>query len=167
MAGKSSKVKEEEQILQDIERKKRIASKIKLKRQVKHFKFSDFAQAVIGVGVFGLPALINTSFWNYIPKVNLEFLFYIHLFFVFCAVIGKNYQFRSDLPLDDKWFMTLFGKHVVYMYTSVLIVIFFMLVLLNRVSLDMTMYDFLKNFLAAQSVGVIGAVTFTFFKKDD
>lgn len=159
--------REEEKIIEDLEKKRQRISNMKLKKEIKHFRFSEFAQTIIGVGVFGLPAIINTSFWNYLPNITLESLFYIHLFFLFCSVIGKNYQFRSDLPLNDRWFMIMFSKHVVYMYISVMIATFLLLPFVGQLSMDMTMHDFLKNFLAAQSVGIMGAVTFTFFKKDD
>ena len=164
---RSIKLEEEVKLIEEIEKKKKAIVKQKLKKEIKHFHFKDFSQIVIGVSVFGLPALINTSFWDYLPRVSLEFLLYVHIFFIFSAVIATNYQFRDNFDLKDKWFMTMFIKRVFYIYISVMITMTILVVLVNKVSFDMKMYDFLKNFLAAQSVGIVGAVTFTFFKKED
>lgn len=165
MSNKS--IKKEERLIEEFERRRNIISKIKLKKKIKHFHFRDFAQTIIGAGVFSLPALINTSFWDYLPNITLDMLFAIHVFLVLCSVLAVNYQFRDDFPFKDHVYMINFIKRVFFIYVSVMIGGCFMLLVVNKISFDMLMYDVLKNFLAAQSVGLMGAVTFSFFKKDD
>ena len=159
------KLEEEEKLIEEFESKKTKLDNIKLKREIKHFHFMDFAQIVIGVGAFGLPAIINTSFWDYIPNVDLSDMIFIHLFFLFCVIIATNYQFRKDLPFGDNWFMIMLTKRIFYTYVSVFMAITALMVLVGELNMQMTMYEYLLNTIAAQNVGLVGAVTFSFFKK--
>lgn len=157
-------IKEEERLVLEVEKKEELARKIRRRQEIKHFRFTDFAQTIIGVGVFGLPSIINTSFWDYIPRTTLGFMFVVHLFFVFAMVIALNYRFRDNLSLKDRTFNYLFAKRIFYVYFSVMMSVMILLVLVRQVSMDMPLWQFLKNFFAAQSVGLVGAVTFSFFK---
>lgn len=169
MQKKRSSVKltlqEEEELIEEFERRKAQLDNLKLKREIKHFQFLDFAQIVIGVGVFGLPAIINTSFWDYLPNIQLTDMLMVHIFFLLCAVIAINYQFRQDLPFGDGWFVHMLTKRIFYTYVSVFIAVIFMMTLVGKLYMSMSMHDFLLHTLATQNVGLVGAVTFTFFKK--
>lgn len=163
MAG----VKAEERLIEDLEKKKHKKQKIELKRRIKHFRFTDFAQAVVGVGVFAMPAILDSSFWEFIDSMSLRLVIYVHLFFLFCAIIALNYQFRDDFSLKDHFFLIMFIKRVFYVYMSVVIVISMILSIIGKAGFSMTIYSVLRYFFAAQTAGLLGAVTFSFFKKVD
>ncbi|MCB9358772.1 hypothetical protein H6503_02480 [Candidatus Woesearchaeota archaeon] len=133
-------------------------------KKVEKFSFNDFAQITIGVCVFGLPAFINTSFWDYLPSINTDLLIYIHLFFVMCVILALNYEFRDDFTIN-RWFFQMLLKRFFFTYVSVLMIVMLLLVLVNKMSYDLTNLIVFRNFLAAQSVGMFGAVTFSFLKK--
>lgn len=139
-----------------VEKKRRIL--------VKHFTFSDFCQSAIGVGVFGLSTIINPDIWGFIQQLDLNVIFWVHLFFVICFFIALNYEFRSDFSFDIHFVRNLM-KRVFFTYVSVIITVTLLLVLVKKIRMDMSNYDFLKSFLTGQSVGLMGAVTFAFFKK--
>lgn len=154
--------KKEDELLEKLNRKKR--PDLKLKAQVRQFSFMDFSQAMVGAGVFGLPALINTSFWGYLPEITTWNMFMVHLFFIACVYITLNYDFRSVFTYDEK-FLSKLTLRFFYMYLSVGIVIFILLFMLGKLHPDLNVLESLRNFLAAQSVGLVGAVTFTFIAK--
>ncbi len=129
-----------------------------------HLSFNDFAQAVIGCCVFGLPAFINLSFWDYVDLMHTSSIFFVHIFFSFCVVIAQNYEFRNTFSFD-KWFSRMLAKRFLYTYFSVLIVIVVILISLNKIELAMTNLDVVRHLLIAQSVGLFGAVTFSFLKR--
>lgn len=131
---------------------------------VKHFTFSDFCQSAIGVGVFGLSTIMNPDIWGFIEKLDLSLIFWVHLFFIVCFVIALNYEFRADFSLDTFFIRNLL-KRVFFMYISVAITVTLLLVLVKKITMDISNSDFLENFLIGQSVGLMGAVTFAFFKK--
>lgn len=136
----------------------------KRKTQVKHFTFADFCQSVIGVAVFGLPAFINTSFWDYIPKLDLGSLILAHIFFLSCFTIALNYEFRKDFSWDTLFIINLL-KRVFFTYISVMIAVCVILILAKKILLNMQNFFILKNFLIGQSVGLVGAITFSFLRK--
>ncbi|MFT4297790.1 MAG: hypothetical protein ACMXX5_01220 [Candidatus Woesearchaeota archaeon] len=138
--------------------------KKKIFRDVERFSFNDFAQIMIGCCVFGLPAFINTSFWEYLPAVRTDLLFYIHLFFILCVLLALNYEFRDNFNVD-LWFFKMLMKRFFYTYFSVLMIILLLLGLVNKMSYSLPNILILRHFLAAQSVGVFGAITFSFLKK--
>lgn len=158
--------KKEEQLIKklDTELDKEEIKKRKNYFEVMHLKFSDFAQIVIGCCVFGLPAFINTSFWDYLPGMDTALLFYIHLFFIGCVILALNYEFRETFSLN-KWFLKMLFKRFFYTYFSVFMVVTLLLVLVNKINYDLTVLLVFRHFLAAQSVGMFGAVTFSFLKK--
>jgi len=139
--------------------------KSKLLSRVKKFTFSDFAQAVIGTAVFSLPAFINTSFWDYVPKISTTNLVITHLFFVFCIFIALNYTFRESFSFNIYFFADLI-RRMFYLYVSVLITVIILLWMIERILPLEQIIGVLRSFLIAQSVGLIGAVTFSFFSKN-
>lgn len=132
--------------------------------EVQHFSFNDFSQILIGCCVFGLPAFINTSFWDYIPFLETNLLFYIHAFFCLCVILALNYEFRDNVSTDS-WFAKMLLKRFFFTYFSVFMIISLLLVLVGKMDYALTNYDVLRHFLASQSVGLFGAVTFSFLKK--
>lgn len=132
--------------------------------EIMHLSFGDFTQIVIGCCVFGLPAFINTSFWDYIPLIDTLLLFYIHIFFLFCVFLALNYEFRDNFNLDA-WFIKFLLKRFFYTYFSVMMVIVLLLILVMKIKYSLVNLEVMRNFLAAQSVGLFGAVTFSFLKK--
>ncbi|MFT4303140.1 MAG: hypothetical protein ACMXYG_01125 [Candidatus Woesearchaeota archaeon] len=133
-------------------------------REVEHFSFNDFSQIAIGCCVFGLPAFINTSFWDYLPGVATSFLVLIHLFFILCVILALNYEFRDNFKIN-MWFIKMLFKRFFFTYFSVLMVILLLLVLVNKLTYELYNIEVFRNFIAAQSVGMFGAVTFSFLKK--
>jgi hypothetical protein len=158
--------KKEDELLNKINREFDRAKLEKRKTyfEVMHLSFNDFSQIVIGCCVFGLPAFINTSFWDYLPEVDTLLLVYIHFFFLSCVIVALNYEFRDNFSFNS-WFFKMLLKRFFYTYFSVLMVILFLLVLVNKVNYSLTNLEVFRNYLAAQSVGVFGAVTFSFLKK--
>jgi hypothetical protein len=148
------------------ELKKDHLKKKKVFRQVEHFSFNDFAQIMIGCCVFGLPAFINVSFWDYLPLLRSSFLVMIHLFFILCVILALNYEFREGLNFDF-WFIKMLMKRFFFTYFSVFMVIILLLTLVNKLNYDLTNLMVFRHFIAAQSVGMFGAITFTFLKKND
>jgi hypothetical protein len=138
--------------------------KKKLYRQVEHFSFNDFAQIMIGCCVFGLPAFINTSFWEYIPKIRTDLLIWIHLFFILCVLLALNYEFRENFSLNS-WFFKMLLKRFFFTYFSVFMIILLLLGLVNKMTYSLENILVFRNFIAAQSVGIFGAITFSFLKK--
>ena len=76
-----------------------------------------------------------------------------------------NYQFRDRFDFSDKFFMIMFAKRVFYVYMSVLIVIVILLSIVHKITMSMTLYEFLRNLTASQTAGLMGAVTFSFFRR--
>lgn len=132
--------------------------------EVMHFTFNDFAQAIIGSCVFSFAPFLDTDPWGYLPIINTKFLFSIHLFFVFCVFIALNYEFRNNFKLDF-WFLKLLLKRLFYIYFSVLMVMCLIVIMINRINYQTSLLDVSRNLLAIQSVGLLGAVTFSFLKK--
>jgi len=159
--------KKEEELLDKVnwEIKKSSIEKRKRYKEVEHFTFKDFAQILIGCCVFGLPAFINTSFWDYLPNVGTHLLFYIHSFFMVCVILALNYEFREIFNLKQAWFIKMLFKRFFYTYFSVFIVVVILLILVTKMGYTLTNFDIFRNYLAAQSVGMFGAVTFTFLKR--
>ena len=146
----------------DINKEK--VNKHKTYMDVMHLTFNDFAQIVIGCCVFGLPAFINTSFWDYLPLVETHLLIYIHIFFIFCVMLALNYEFRDNFS-TDLWFIKMLSKRFFYTYFSVMMVVILLIILVNKMNYSLMNIEVFRNFLAAQSVGMFGAVTFSFLKK--
>ena len=136
----------------------------KLFYEVEHFSFNDFAQIVIGCCVFGLPTFVNTSFWDYLPLISTDLLFYIHCFFIFCVLLALNYEFRNNI-IFNKWFLKMLLKRFFFTYFSVFMVVFFILILVNKINYTLLNIDIFRNIMISQSVGLFGAVTFSFLKK--
>ncbi len=132
--------------------------------EVMHFSFNDFAQAIIGACVFSFAPFLDTDPWNYIPLINTMFLFSIHIFFMLCIIIALNYEFRDKFNLNW-WFIKLLLKRFFYIYFSVAMVMCLVLVLIARLDYLITAETAFRNFLAIQTVGLFGAVTFSFLKK--
>jgi len=139
--------------------------------EVEHFSFNDFSQILIGCCVFGLPAFINTSFWDYLGKnpvgeyiVGTQLLFLIHMFFILCVILALNYEFRDNFA-PNPWFFKMLMKRFFFTYFSVFMVIILLLSLVNKMNYGLVNLEIFRNFLAAQSVGMFGAVTFSFLKK--
>ena len=159
--------KKEEELLDKVNweiRKSRI-EKNKRYREVEHFSFKDFVQIMIGCCVFGLPAFINTSFWDYLPNLSTHMLSYIHCFFMVCVILALNYEFREIFTLKKGWFVKMLLKRFFFTYFSVFMIITILLILVVKMGYSITNLDVLRHFLAAQSVGMFGAVTFTFLKR--
>ncbi len=133
-------------------------------KEVEHFSFNDFSQILIGCCVFGLPTFINTSFWDYIPHMKTNLLFYIHAFFILAVVLALNYEFRDSISADP-WFLRKLVMRFFFTYFSVFMIIVLLLILVNKMTYSLTNIEILRNYLAAQSVGMFGAVTFSFLKK--
>lgn len=146
-------------IQKDTERKAKVA------KLVEHFSFNDFAQIMIGVCVWGLPAFINDSFWNYLPVVDTAFLIAIHTFFMLCVFLALNYEFRESFTLKSFWFTKMLLKRFFYTYFSVMMIVVLLLLLVDQINYGFTNLLVFRNFIASQSVGMFGAVTFTFLKK--
>lgn len=140
------------------------ALKRKAYKEIMHFTFNDFAQTTIGACVFSFAPFLDTDPWNFLPQINTSLLVSIHLFFVLCVMIATNYQFRNVLNLDV-WFLKLLFKRVFYNYFSVFMVMTLILSLFNRLTYDLMLIDVLRNYLAIQTAGLFGAVTFSFIKK--
>lgn len=138
--------------------------KIKIFYNVARFSFNDFAQIVIGCCVFSLAALLDTDIWNVLPYISVNILFWVHLFFAFCVIISLNYEFRDDLKWN-KWFYKMLFKQFFYTYFSVFMTMILIMILVNRLEYNMSMLEISKNFLTAQSIGMFGAVTFSFLKR--
>jgi len=134
-------------------------------KNIMHFTFSDFAQTTIGACVFSFAPFLDTDPWNFIPFVNLKLLVYIHIFFIFCVFIAINYKFRTNFKFDW-WFIKLLLKRLFYTYFSVFMVMILILVLINKLAYELVLVDVIKNFLTVQTIGLFGAVTFSFLKKD-
>ena len=159
------KEKEEELIHKiDTDLNKEEIKKRKTYFEVMHLSFNDFAQIVIGCCVFGLPAFINTSFWDYLPLIDTSLLFYIHVFFAGCVLLALNYEFRDTVTMNI-WFIRMLLKRFFYTYVSVFMVVGLLLILVTKIHYDLTILEVVRNSLAAQSVGMFGAVTFSFLKK--
>ncbi|MBN2567369.1 hypothetical protein JXB02_04780 [Candidatus Woesearchaeota archaeon] len=133
--------------------------------EVKRFTFADFAQGVIGAGVFGLPAFINTSFWDYLPLVSTGQMLVLHLFFLFCVVTALNFKYRSTFSFNPK-FLAALAKRFSYIYLSVFVTVILLLIILNKMTADISTLLLIRYFLAGQSVGIVGATTFSFFTKE-
>lgn len=136
----------------------------KLFYEVSHFRYGDFSQIVIGCSVFSLPAFINTSFWDYLPGVHTSLLIGIHLFFALCVLLALNFEYRDSIDFNQ-WFGRMLLKRFFYTYFSVAMVVLLLLVLVNKLTYSLILMEVFRNFIAAQSVGLFGAVTFSFLKK--
>ena len=159
--------KEEEEILQQLTKSQREEEhkKQQILQGIKHFTFNEYAQIVIGTCVFGIPAIFSPDMWDILPRVNVMFLFYIHLFFLACVFLALNYEFRDDFNLNAS-FLKLLAKRFYYVYFSVAMVVVLLLTLLDKLAYHLTMLEITKNFISTQSVGLFGAVTFSFLKQD-
>lgn len=157
---------QEKEILKGVRKELRKEEEEEKKRVVfvKHFTFSDFAQAAIGVGVFGLNVMINPDIWEFISHLSLSAVLIIHIFLFICFVMALNYEFRSNWSFDLVFIRNLL-KRVFFVYMSVVIVIVTLLLLSKKLDLGLQNYYIIKNFLVGQSVGLMGAITFQFFKK--
>lgn len=161
------KVKEKEQLLinkinQDLNKEKILSRKAYL--EVMHFTFNDFAQATIGSCVFSFAPFLDSDPWAYLPNISTKFLFSIHIFFLICVFIALNYKFRDNFKLD-MWFLRLLAKRLFYIYFSVMIVMCLILVMINRLTYQMTTLEAFRNLLTIQTVGLFGATVFSFLKK--
>ena len=132
--------------------------------EVMHFTFNDFAQAIIGASIFSFAPFLDTDPWNYLKSIDTTFLFGLPLFFIFCVFIALNYEFRDNFK-PNFWFMRLLVKRLFYIYFSVMMVMCLVLIMINRINYDSTLLDATRNILAIQTVGLMGAVTFSFLKK--
>jgi uncharacterized membrane protein len=163
----SKKIKEEERLFEEIQKRKEAHTRINVRKHIKHFRFKDFAQITIGAGLFGLPAVLTPDLWTFIIDVKLLNLFILHVFFFMCTVIALNYEYRDDIKFDDKIYVMNLGKRIFFTWVTVMMGSIFMLALLGMMNFDFTVEHVLKNFFAVQSIGLIGGVTFSFFKKED
>jgi len=148
----------------DYELKRPEIERKKLYYEIAHFSYGDFSQIVIGCAVFSLTAFINTSFWDYLPRMQTGLLVGIHLFFIMCILLALNFEYRTNINRDF-WFFKMLVKQLFYVYFSVFMVIILLLILVAKLTYDLTVIEVLRNFLAAQSVGMFGAVTFSFLKR--
>lgn len=158
--------KREEEILKkvDLELKKDKINRKAVRREVGHFEFRDFFKIAVGFCVFGLPAFISPDFWDYLLVMKLSFLIIAHIFFIFCIILSINYEFSEKFTLQVQ-FDKMLLKRFFYTYFSTMIVTILMLMMASQARYDMTNFAVLKNFLATQSVGIFGAVAFTFLER--
>ena len=148
----------------DIVTKKDDFNRHKLFYEVAHFSYADFSQIVIGCAVFSLPALINTSFWEFLPQISTPLMVQVHLFFALCVILALNFEFRERID-SNKWFALMLMKRFFYTYFSTAMIVILMLVMVGNISYSLPNIDVFRHFLAAQSVGVFGAVTFALLKR--
>jgi uncharacterized membrane protein len=158
------KIHKKEGLLLNKLNKSRSSAQQKICRQVMHFTFDDFAQAVIGCCVFSLAPFLDTDPWNFLPSIKTGLLVGAHLFFMACVFIALNYEFRNNLKLNI-WFLKLLIKRFFYTYFSVMMVVSLILLLVNRMGYSLTNLEVFRNFLMVQSVGLFGATTYSFLKK--
>jgi len=156
----------EEHILKGIDREfhkqeAEIAGRIK---EVKRFTFSDYAQSLLGVGVWGISVLVNPDIWIFTNTLNLTALIVMHIYFVVCFMVVLNYEYRPNFDFDRK-FVGDFLKRVFIMYISVMTGVLFLLYVTNKLSIAASWDLIFHNFLIGQSVGLMGAATFNFFKR--
>ena len=157
----------EERILKGVEREfhkeeAEVAERIK---EVKNFSFADYAQSLLGVGVWGISVLVNPDIWLFTNTLNLTALLVMHIYFLVCFIVVLNYQYRAQFTLDKK-FLPDFFRRVFFMYISVLSGVLFLLYVTNKFSLAESWDMIFHNFLVGQSVGLMGAATFSFFKRE-
>jgi uncharacterized membrane protein len=134
-------------------------------KELKRFSFADYAQSLLGVGVWGISVLINPDIWIFTNTLNLAALFVMHLYFLVCFMVVLNYQYRHHLTFD-KVFLRSFLKRVFLMYFSVLTGVLFLLFVTNKFSLSASWDMIFHSYLVGQSVGLMGAATFSFFKEE-
>lgn len=133
-------------------------------REVEHFAFDDFARIVIGCSVFTLLPLMDMDVWNAVDTFSLKGMIYVHIFFCICIIFALNYEYRSSLRFDF-WFIKMLLKQFFYTYVSVFMVMSIILILMNRMSYDFTIYNVARNILCAESGGLFAATAFSFLKK--
>ena len=158
--------KEEQEILSDI-RKEKIKPFVEQRRrmlEVKHYRFLDFCQSAIGVGIFGLSVLFTPDLWDIIGTLTLGWVFTAHIFFSICFFIALNYAFVDNVVWNKMYIRNLL-KRTFFVYISVGMTIVFLLTVGQIITLGMTNEIALTRFFAGQSVGLMGAITFALFKK--
>ncbi|MFT4343705.1 MAG: hypothetical protein ACMXYE_03070 [Candidatus Woesearchaeota archaeon] len=148
----------------DIVTKKDDFQRHKLFYEVAHFSYTDFSQIMIGCAVFSLPALINVSFWEFLPEMTTILMFFVHLFFLACVILALNFEYRNKID-SNKWFAIMLMKRFFYTYFSTAMIIILMLIMVGKISYALPNIDVFRHFLAAQSVGIFGAVTFSLLKR--
>lgn len=153
-------------ILESLEEARKREDRIDKERlnKIKHFSMGDFAQTIIGSTIFSMAAIINTSFWEYLPNVKTKFLFFFHIVIMVCFMIALNYEYRDSMNYDKVFLKRLF-KRGFYVYFSSMMMITLLLVLVNKINLNLANVDVARNYLAAMSMGLVGSVTFSFLKK--
>jgi len=162
-----SRIKAEEDLILkrlDLELQKEKLQKLKRLEKLRHFNFGDFAQVIIGVLVFGLPPMLSPDLWGYMENITTLMLIGVHLLVVACVIIALNYEFRENFNWNPRFYKRLF-KRMFYVYTSTIMIVFILLVLIRQVTFETPNIDALRNYFTGMSLGLVGAVTFSFLKK--
>ena len=165
--GEESQIKAEEDLILkrlNLELQKEKLQNLKRLEKLKHFTFGDFAQVVIGVIAFSLPPMLSPDLWGYMENVTTLMLIGVHLLVVACFIIALNYEFRDNFNWNPRFYKRLF-KRVFYVYTSTIIIVFVLLVMIHQLTFETPNIDALRNCLTGMSIGLVGAVTFSFLKK--
>lgn len=148
----------------DFELQKEKIETLKRVSKLKHFTFGDFAQVVIGVTVFSLSPMLSPDIWDYIEAISTEMLLLAHVVIVACFILALNYEFRNSITFDLRFLRRLL-KRVFYVHFSTTMTVVLLLVLVKTITWDMSNMLVARNYLAGMSVGLVGAVTFSFLKK--
>ena len=110
--------------------------------------------------MWGISIIVNPDIWQFISGLKWQSLLILHLFFVICFFVVLNYEYRTTFAFDRSFLFDL-TKRMLFVYLSVVVGIIFLLALVHKLEGP----DIFKNFLTGQSVGLMGASTFSFFKK--
>lgn len=134
-------------------------------RKIREFHFSDFARTVVGTTMFSAPVLVYTRDFfdliNSLPDTWTYKLFIAHIFFVFCVFITLNYSYRSTFILKKEYLLQL-GHRLLLIYMTVLGTILLLLWAFNIITEDITTLRLIRYVISAASLGIVGAVTFSF-----
>lgn len=143
--------------------KEKIAEK-KVYKEIEAFTFIDFARIVIGCSLFTLISFIDTDVWNSLPLESMGMIVFLHIFLCICTLIALNYEYRSNVSYDP-WFIRMLLKQFFYTYVSVFMTMAVIMLLVHRMTYDLTLFEITKNVIAAQSAGMLGAVAFSLLHK--
>ncbi len=134
-------------------------------RIIREFHFSDFARTVVGTTMFSAPVLVYTRDFfdliNSLPDNWTPKLFLVHFFFVFCVFITLNYSYRSTFSLEKEYLKQL-AHRLLLIYMTVIGTILLLLWAFNIINDDITTLRLIRYVVSAASLGIVGAVTFSF-----
>ena len=134
-------------------------------RTLREFHFADFARTVVGTTMFSAPVLVYTRDFfdliNSLPDTWTYKLFIAHLFFVFCVFITLNYSYRSTFTLDKEYLKQL-AHRLLLIYMTVVGTIILLLWAFNIITEDISTLRLIRYVISAASLGIVGAVTFSF-----